>query len=82
VAIAPSVRVEDQFGNPVSGVDVTFIPSGDGQVIGSPAITGSDGIATLGSWTLSTTPGSNTLTVTVPGVNGTLVTLLIAATGS
>ena len=82
VAIAPSVRVEDQYGNPVSGVDVTFSPSGNGQVIGSPVTTGSDGIATLGSWTLSTTPGGNTLTVTVPTVNGGFATLLIVATGS
>ena len=62
VAVAPSVAVEDRNGNPVSGLTVTFTVTGGG---GSPpvatAVTGDDGIATVASWTLGSTPGTNTL---------------------
>ena len=69
VAVAPAVRVVDVFGNPVPGTDVTFAATGGGgNVTGSPAVTNSDGIATIGSWTLGPTVGTNTLTVTVAGV--------------
>jgi hypothetical protein len=57
---------------------VTFTASGDGIVAGSPANTGIDGIATIASWRLSTTPGQNTLTITVPGFAGTVT---LTATG-
>ncbi|MEW5930387.1 MAG: Ig-like domain-containing protein [Gemmatimonadota bacterium] len=62
VATAPSVTVTDQYGNPVAGVSVTFAASGNGSVTGSPATTDASGVATVGSWTLATTAGANTLT--------------------
>jgi len=67
VTTPPSVIVTDGT-NPVSGFSVTFVAaSGGGSVTSGTATTGSDGIATVGSWTLGTTAGSNTLTVpTVP----------------
>jgi len=64
VAVAPGVRVDDQFGNPVPGTSVTFaVISGGGSVTGSPAVTNGDGIATLGGWTLGTAQGTDNNTL-------------------
>jgi hypothetical protein len=69
VPVAPSVRVTDQFGNPVSGVTVTFnVTAGGGSVTGGVVTTSATGTATVGSWTLGATPGTNTLTASAPGV--------------
>lgn len=68
VPIAPAVLVEDQYANPISGVSVTFaVTAGGGGVTGSPATSTADGIATLGSWTLGSTSGANTLSASAPG---------------
>ncbi len=54
---------------------MTFVAVTPGSsVTGSPAITGSNGIATVTSWTLSQTAGANTLTATVTGLTGSPVT--------
>lgn len=67
VAPAPSVRVTDQFTNPVGGATVTFaVASGGGTLTGAVQVTAADGLATVGSWTLGSV-GSNTLTATVNG---------------
>ncbi len=80
VPVAPSVLVRDASSNPVSGVSVTFAAAtGGGSVGGSPAITDASGIATVGSWTLGTTAGANTLTATSAGLSGSPVTF--SATG-
>ncbi|MEI7815170.1 MAG: hypothetical protein WCJ13_10320, partial [Coriobacteriia bacterium] len=80
VSTAPAVLVTDAKGNPVSGVAVTFaVASGSGSITGPTAATNSSGIATVGSWTLGTTAGSNTLTATGTGVTGSPVTF--TATG-
>ena len=64
VAVAPGVRVDDQFGNPVAAVSVTFsVISGGGNVTGNPAVTNGDGIATLGGWTLGTAQGTDNNTL-------------------
>lgn len=69
VPVAPSVKVTDKFGNPVSGVLTTFtVASGGGSVTGASANTDVNGIATVGSWRLGTTAGANTLTATASGV--------------
>ena len=68
VPVAPAVLVVDAFTNPVAGVSITFAPSGDGQVTMSPATTGTDGIATVGSWTLATAAGANTLVASATGL--------------
>ena len=66
VAIAPSVRVLDQFFNPVSGVTVTFaVTGGGGSVTGPTAGTNLNGIATAGGWTLGPASGTNTLSASV-----------------
>ncbi|UCG88037.1 MAG: Ig-like domain-containing protein, partial [Gemmatimonadota bacterium] len=76
VSVPPSVRVSDQWDDPVSSVTVLFRASGDGGVTGSPAVTGADGIASVTSWTLGTTAatGSDTLWAVVVGVDSVMFT--------
>ena len=78
VAIAPTVRVTDAHGNPVSGVIVSF--AGDGSTGNASDATDASGIASAGSWTLSTTAGPDTLTATATGLSGSPVTF--GATGT
>ena len=70
----PSVRVSDAVDNPVGGVDVTFVTTaGDGSIVpSSPAVvtTNASGIASLTTWTLGATPGTNTVTATASGLAG------------
>jgi hypothetical protein len=66
VATPPAVLVRDALNNPLTGVEVVFaVTGGGGSIPGSTAITASNGIASVASWTLGTTPGTNTLTATV-----------------
>jgi len=75
VGTDPSVKVTDAHNNPVSGVSVTFaVGSGGGSVSGGSATTNASGIATVGSWTLGGTAGSNTLTATSDSLSGSPVT--------
>jgi hypothetical protein len=61
LSVAPAVRVSDAFGNVVAAADVTFaVTGGSGSVTGASAATTTEGIATVGSWTLGTA-GANTL---------------------
>src|SRR5439155_1309154 len=82
LAQQPAVPLQDASGNLVSGVAVTFAPSSGGSVTGSNPTTGTDGIATVGSWTLAPTAGTNTLTATATGsgISGNPVTF--TATGT
>jgi len=66
VPIPPSVRVADAFGNLVEGVTVTFtVLSGGGQVTAGQSTTNAQGIATVGSWTLGPSIGTQTLSASV-----------------
>ncbi len=68
VGTRPAVRVVDQYANPVSGATVNFaVVVGSGTISGGTQVTGTDGIATVGSWTLGQTAGANSLTATVQG---------------
>lgn len=80
VPIAPAVVVKDNTGTPVPNAVVTFaVASGGGTITGNPTITtGSNGVATLGGWTLGTVAGANTLTATV----STFAPVTISATGT
>ncbi|MBK9067044.1 MAG: carboxypeptidase regulatory-like domain-containing protein [Gemmatimonadetes bacterium] len=83
VATPPAVLVTDQSGNPVSGVSVTFaVASGGGSVTGASATTNASGIAAVGSWTLGTTVGANTLTATSGSLTGSPVTFGATATAA
>lgn len=80
VALAPAVLVTDQFGNPVSGTSVTFTAA-EGSVTGTnPVVTGSNGVAAIGSWTLATTAGADTLRASATGLTGSPV--IFTATGT
>lgn len=83
VEIAPAVRVLDEFGNPVPGAAVTFVPDDFGglnddraSVAGSPAEADAEGVARLGSWTLGIRSGTYTLGATA----GETATLTLTAT--
>lgn len=82
VEAAPSVLVTDANGNPVAGVEVTFVVvSGGGTVSPAGAITtDAGGIAALSGWTLGTTAGQNTVTATAAGLTGKAVTFTATAT--
>jgi len=79
----PTVIVRDAAGNPVAGVSVTFSPAvGSGSVTGGTQTTNGSGIATVGSWTLSTTAGANTLTATASGTGISGNPVSFSATGT
>ncbi len=79
VAQPPSVRVADQVGQPMAGVPVTFaVTAGGGTLTGATAITNAAGVATVGSWTLGSTPGQNRVTATA----GSLAPVVFGATGT
>src|SRR5437867_12335948 len=81
VGSPPSVIGPDGSGEPVQGVTVTFAPAaGSGSVSGGTQTTNGSGIATGGSWTLSTTAGTNTLTATASGHTGSPVTFTAEGT--
>lgn len=62
VDIAPTVFVEDGFGNPSAGAEVTFtITSGGGFVSSPVVIADQDGIAMVSSWRVGGALGANTL---------------------
>jgi hypothetical protein len=79
VAQRPSVRVNDQAGQPMAGVPVTFtVTAGGGSVTGGTATTNAAGVATVGSWTLGPAAGQNTVTATT----GSLAPVTFSATGT
>lgn len=81
VSSVPSVKAVDLDGNVVSGVAVTFaVQSGGGSVNPTSAIqTSASGVATVTSWTLGASVGTNTLTASATGLTGSPVTF--TATG-
>lgn len=82
----PSVKVTDAGGDAVAGVAVTFAATaGNGTLVGATQTTDANGIATLGGWILDATPGTNTLTATAAGLNGSPVAFTaegVAASGA
>lgn len=71
VAVPPAVKVTDLSGVPVAGVPVVFsVTGGGGSLTGPNAVTNAAGVATVGSWRLGPTKGTNTLTATAAGVIG------------
>lgn len=82
VNVPPAVLVRTASGTPLAGASVAFsVTGGGGSVNGGTAVTDVNGVATVGSWSL--TAGTNTLTATVvdpAGVAGNPVTF--SATGA
>ncbi len=83
---APSVLVTGSGGVPISGVAVTFtVTSGGGTTSpASPATvsTTANGIATLSTWTLGATAGTNTVTAAASGLAGSPVTFTATGTAA
>jgi hypothetical protein len=78
VAIAPAVKVTGTNG-PVAGVQVTFAPlAGSGSVTGGTVTTDANGVATVGSWTLSPAPGVNTLKATAGALTTSISATAVA----
>jgi hypothetical protein len=62
VQAVPAVRVMDASSNPARGVHVHWsILEGSGELSQSSSVTGSNGVATLGSWVLGNATGLNRL---------------------
>jgi len=62
VPVRPAVVLQDAYGNRVPGVAVTFVVSGGGgSVQGGATLSDATGVATVGSWTLGPSPGTNGL---------------------
>jgi len=79
IAVPPTARVTDQFGNPVAGVAVTFsVLVGGGSITGAVVTSGPNGAAQVGGWVLGPAAGVNTLTSTI----GTASTAEFHATGT
>jgi hypothetical protein len=66
------VRVTDQNGDPVQGVAVAWAAQGGGSVSAASVESGDDGLAGV-LRTLGTTPGDQTATATVTGLDGSPV---------
>ena len=80
LAVIPQVIVEDSVGNPVSGTQVIFaLSTGTGTVSGLTQTTNASGLASIGSWSLGTTAGSNSITAAASGLTGSPV--VFTATG-
>lgn len=69
------VRVSDRFGNPISGVTVSFSPASGGTANPTSAVTDASGLAHT-SWTLGAVSGAQVLHVNAAG----LPTLDVTAT--
>ena len=83
VPVPPRVVVRDQYGNPLIGHPVTFTITGGGGEASptAPVPTDAAGEASLDSWTLGTTAGSDihVLTIGAPGI-ATPVSITASAT--
>ncbi|HYV97690.1 MAG TPA: Ig-like domain-containing protein, partial [Gemmatimonadaceae bacterium] len=78
VPVRPSVRVRDVYGRPLRLARVTFaVVSGGGSITGAVQTTDENGLATIGSWTLGSVAGANSLSATVAGI----AQVTIGATG-
>jgi hypothetical protein len=79
VPLSPRVRITDANGNGVPFVAVTFaITGGGGSLVGANATTGSDGSASVGSWTMGA-EGTNALTATAAGLAPVTFTAIATA---
>jgi acetyl esterase/lipase len=65
--VPPAVKLLDAGGNPVGGAAVAFAAGNGGSVAGATALTGADGVARAGNWTLGPTAGDQSLTATATG---------------
>jgi hypothetical protein len=76
VAVRPSVIVRDSGGQGVPNIAVTFsVPNaGNGSITGAAAVTDAAGVATVGSWVLGPTSGTDSLVATASGIPPVVLT--------
>ncbi len=75
VTAKPAVAAQDLDGNGVAGIAVTFaLTVGNGSITGANQVTSASGAATIGSWTLDTAAGPNTVTASATGLTGSPLT--------
>ena len=75
VTAKPAVAAQDLDGNGVAGVAVTFaLTVGNGSITGANQVTSASGAATIGSWTLDTAAGPNSVTASATGLTGSPLT--------
>ena len=80
VATPPSVVVRDDYGNPVSGVPVTFaVRTGGGLATGTERVTDAQGRAALGALKLGMRSGPQEIAVQVSGLPEALLTVTALA---
>ena len=78
LATSPTFTVADASGNALEGIAISVVVSGGGgSLVGAPTKSMA-GPTSVGTWTLGTTAGTNTITVTVSG----LTPLSITVTGT
>jgi hypothetical protein len=84
VTAPPSAVVSDAYDNAIAGVTITFaVTGGGGSITGTnPVATDAFGVASLASWKLGTTAGTNTLTATASGLSGGGNPVTFTATGT
>jgi|GEM_PF-3548918 len=83
VAVRPAVVVRDAHGNPLEGIPVVFeVTGGGGSASDRNPVTGSDGVATVGSWTLGQKVGAHTLEATLSGLEVTGSPVVFSATAT
>jgi adhesin/invasin len=83
VPTPPAVLVRDADGNPLPGIPVSFkVTAGGGSASGRTPVTGSDGVATVGGWTLGQKVGANTLQATLSGLEVSGSPVVFSATGT
>jgi adhesin/invasin len=83
VATPPAILVRDADGNPLPGIPVSFkVASGGGSASQPTPVTGSDGVATVGGWTLGPKAGANTLQATLSGLDVSGSPVVFTATGT
>ena len=68
VPLLPTVRAEDQYGNPVNSAAIVFtIVQGNGTLLGAQQSSNSLGVAAVGGWTIGTAIGQQIVTATATG---------------
>lgn len=82
VAAAPTVAIKDAQGRGVANVTVTFrVDSGNGALQSATAVTGSDGTASAGTWTLGPAEGRNVVVASAGALTPVkFVAMAVAAT--
>ena len=82
VDVPPAVKAVDEKGQPIPGATVTFtVTSGGGSVESAEAMSGKDGIATIGGWTLGPITGENVLTASAPRAERDFVFVAVGLVG-